>query len=103
MKRNERMICLVMTFLLCLGLAAGCGREEETDPAQIEGTYLCFVNNDGDGLVREEYEIKGDSTEEEIEDIVSENTQGKIFGVFGEETVNVLKVNIEIAQRMGIL
>lgn len=42
-------------------------------------------------------------TEEEIEDIVSENTQGKIFGVFGEETVNVLKVNIEIAQRMGIL
>ena len=42
-------------------------------------------------------------TEEEIEDIVSENTQGKFFGVFGEETVNVLKVNIEIAQRMGIL
>ena len=42
-------------------------------------------------------------TEEEIEDIVSENTQGKVFGVFGEETVNVLKVNIEIAQRMGIL
>ena len=70
MKRNERMICLVMTFLLCLGLAAGCGREEETDPAQIEGTYLCFVNNDGDGLVREEYEIKGDSTEEEIEDVL---------------------------------
>ena len=35
--------------------------------------------------------------------IVSENTQGKVFGVFGEETVNVLKVNIEIAQRMGIL
>ncbi|HIQ76965.1 MAG TPA: potassium-transporting ATPase subunit C, partial [Candidatus Faecousia excrementipullorum] len=31
------------------------------------------------------------------------NTQGKVFGVFGEETVNVLKVNIEIAQRMGIL
>ena len=42
-------------------------------------------------------------TEEEIEDIVSENTQGKVFGVFGEETVNVLKINIEIAQRMGIL
>lgn len=42
MKRNKRMICLVMTFLLCLGLAAGCGREEETDPAQIEGTYLCL-------------------------------------------------------------
>ena len=42
-------------------------------------------------------------SEEEIEDIVAENTQGKLLGVFGEETVNVLKVNIEIAQRMGIL
>lgn len=42
-------------------------------------------------------------TEEEIKDIVSENTQGKLLGIFGEETVNVLKVNIEIAQRMGIL
>lgn len=42
-------------------------------------------------------------TEEEIKDIVSENTQGKLLGIFGEETVNVLKVNVEIAQRMGIL
>ena len=42
-------------------------------------------------------------TEKEIKDIVSENTQGKVLGIFGEETVNVLKVNIEIAQRMGIL
>lgn len=42
-------------------------------------------------------------TEEEVRDIVAENTQGKVLGIFGEETVNVLKVNIEIAQRMGIL
>ena len=42
-------------------------------------------------------------TEAEIRDIVTANTQGKMLGVFGEETVNVLKVNIEIAQRMGIL
>lgn len=41
--------------------------------------------------------------EEEIKDIVLENTQGKVFGIFGEERVNVLKVNIDIAQRMGIL
>ena len=41
--------------------------------------------------------------EEEIKDIVLENTQGKVFGIFGEESVNVLKVNIDIAQRMGIL
>ena len=42
-------------------------------------------------------------TEEEVRDIVKENTQGKVLGIFGEETVNVLKVNVEIAQRMGIL
>ena len=42
-------------------------------------------------------------SEDEIRDITAENTQGKVLGIFGEETVNVLKVNIEIAQRMGIL
>ncbi len=42
-------------------------------------------------------------SEDEIRDITAENTQGKALGIFGEETVNVLKVNIEIAQRMGIL
>ena len=42
-------------------------------------------------------------TEEEVREIVAENTQGKLLGIFGEDTVNVLKVNIEIAQRMGIL
>lgn len=42
-------------------------------------------------------------TEETIEAIVEENTEGKFLGIFGEETVNVLKVNLEIAQKMGNL
>ena len=42
-------------------------------------------------------------SEDDIQQIVKNNTEGKFLGVFGEETVNVLKVNIEIAQRMGIL
>lgn len=42
-------------------------------------------------------------TESEIREIIAENTSGKVLGIFGEETVNVLMVNIEIAQRMGIL
>lgn len=41
--------------------------------------------------------------EETVRNIVEENTDGKLLGVFGEESVNVLKVNIEIAQNMGIL
>lgn len=42
-------------------------------------------------------------SEESLQEIVERNTTGKLLGVFGEETVNVLKVNIEIAQAMGTL
>lgn len=42
-------------------------------------------------------------SEDEIRKIVANNTTGKALGIFGEETVNVLKVNIEIAQAMGLI
>lgn len=42
-------------------------------------------------------------SEESLQEVVKRNTAGKLLGVFGEETVNVLKVNIEIAQAMGTL
>ena len=29
-------------------------------------------------------------------------TQAKLLGIFGEETVNVLRVNLELAQEMGV-
>lgn len=35
--------------------------------------------------------------------IVTDHTEGKSLGVFGENTVNVLAVNIDIAQEMGLL
>lgn len=38
-----------------------------------------------------------------LESIVKENTQGKFFGIFGEETVNVLKVNLKISKELGLL
>ena len=37
---------------------------------------------------------------ETLEEIVAHNTTGKLFGIFGEETVNVLGVNVEIAKAM---
>ncbi len=40
--------------------------------------------------------------EELLEDIVKKNTQGKFLGIFGEETVNVLKVNLEIVKELGL-
>ena len=42
-------------------------------------------------------------TVEQLEAIVANNTTGKLLGLFGEETVNVLGVNLEIAQAMGLI
>ena len=42
-------------------------------------------------------------SEEKIEKIVKNNTSGKVLGVFGEDKVNVLMVNIEIAQAMDLI
>ena len=41
-------------------------------------------------------------TEQQVRQIIEEHTQGKLFGVFGEPTVNVLLCNIDIAQAMGL-
>lgn len=42
-------------------------------------------------------------SEEELGQIVADNTTGKLLGVFGEETVNVLGVNLDIAKAMGLV
>ena len=42
-------------------------------------------------------------SEETLKDIVENNTQHKLLGIFGEETVNVLKVNLEIAKEIGLI
>lgn len=42
-------------------------------------------------------------SEEKLKGIVDENTEGEFLGIFGEETVNVLKVNLEIAKELGII
>ena len=40
-------------------------------------------------------------SEEEVQNIVDNNTEKKVFGIFGEEKVNVLECNIDIAEAMG--
>lgn len=42
-------------------------------------------------------------SQEQLEQIVADNTKGKLLGIFGEETVNVLGVNLDIAQAMGLV
>ena len=40
-------------------------------------------------------------SEEEVQNIVDNNTEKKVFGIFGEEKVNVLECNIDIAEAMN--
>ena len=42
-------------------------------------------------------------SEEAIQTIIDEHTSGKLFGVFGEETVNVVEVNIAVGMAMGLI
>ena len=42
-------------------------------------------------------------SEEELSQIVEDNTTGKLLGIFGEATVNVLGVNLDIAKAMGLV
>ena len=38
-----------------------------------------------------------------MEQFVADNTTGKVLGIFGEETVNVLGVNLDIAEALGLI
>lgn len=40
-------------------------------------------------------------SEEEVSDIIKKHTKGKVLGIFGEDTVNVLETNIALAEAMG--
>ena len=42
-------------------------------------------------------------SEERLEEIVEANTTHKVLGIFGEEAVNVLGVNLAIAQELGLI
>ncbi|MBE2898248.1 potassium-transporting ATPase subunit KdpC [Pasteurellaceae bacterium 20609_3] len=42
-------------------------------------------------------------SEQQINQMIANNTSGKLFGVFGADTVNVLAVNLEIAKAMGLI
>lgn len=42
-------------------------------------------------------------SEETVRGIVDQHTAGKFLGIFGGETVNVLLVNIDIAEAMGLI
>ncbi|MEG0641923.1 MAG: K(+)-transporting ATPase subunit C [Clostridium sp.] len=42
-------------------------------------------------------------SQSKLKEIVNKNTSNKVFGVFGENKVNVLKTNIDVAKAIGII
>lgn len=70
--------------------ASGSGLDPEISPASAALQIPALA--DASGL-----------SEAQLEQIVADNTKGKLLGVFGEETVNVLGVNLDIAQAMGMV
>ena len=68
--------------------ASGSGMDPDITPQSAKIQIPAIAENTG-------------LSEEELEKIVENNTQGKVLGVFGHERVNVLKCNLEIAQAIG--
>ena len=68
--------------------ASGSGLDPHISPKSAEIQIPIIVSNSG-------------LTEEQVNEIIKENTEHKILGFFGEEKVNVLKCNIAIAKAMG--
>lgn len=42
-------------------------------------------------------------TNAEVESLIEQHTDGKAFGILGEETINVVLLNLELAQKIGMI
>ncbi len=70
--------------------ASGSGLDPHISPASAKVQIPALANATG-------------LEESKLNEFVADNTRGKFLGIFGEETVNVLKVNLEIAKELGIV
>ena len=70
--------------------ASGSGLDPHISPAAAEVQIPRIVKASG-------------LDEQTVHEIIERHTSGKLLGIFGEETVNVLEVNIEIAREMGLI
>lgn len=68
--------------------ASGSGMDPHISPASAKIQIPIVAANSG-------------LSEEEVLQIVKDNTEHKVLGIFGEEKVNVLKCNIAIAEAIG--
>ena len=93
------------------GLSSGSNNYAASNPAlteRVEADIEEFLAANP-GVAREEIPTDlmtasgSGLSEETLEQIVADHTTGKLLGIFGEETVNVLGVNLDIALEMGLI
>ena len=101
------------------GVSSGSNNYAPSNPALIERvkadieTFLA-ANPDGSGLdphispASAQIQIPAIAkasglSEAALAQIVEDNTQGKLLGILGEDTVSVLVVNLDIAAAMGLI
>ena len=70
--------------------ASGSGLDPHISPASAAVQIPALAENTG-------------LSEDRLEEIVEANTTHKVLGIFGEEAVNVLGVNLAIAQELGLI
>lgn len=70
--------------------ASGSGLDPHISPEAAEIQIPTVAKNSG-------------LSEDEVRQIVADNTEHKFLGIFGEEKVNVLKCNLAVANAMGII
>lgn len=70
--------------------ASGSGLDPHISPEAAQVQVAAVAENSG-------------LSQQEVQEIVEENTEHKVLGVFGEERVNVLKCNLDIAGAMGLI
>ncbi|WMJ23593.1 K(+)-transporting ATPase subunit C [Paludicola sp. MB14-C6] len=70
--------------------ASGSGLDPHISPASAKVQFPALIKSTG-------------LSESQLNEIVSNNTKGKVLGIFGEETVNVLEVNLDIAKAIDMI
>lgn len=70
--------------------ASGSGLDPHISPEAVEVQVKAVAEHSG-------------LPEETVREIVKENTEEKVLGIYGESRVNVLKCNLGIAEKMGLI
>ena len=65
---KKKSFSIVVCICICLSLVTGCKKETKKEE---KGTFVCYVNTEGTDLIKEEYEIRGDSAKKAVKDLLN--------------------------------